>query len=163
MSSFAPYSETEAADPWWRRVGALLREQWIFASLLGLIWCGDTLLLFSEGGKRLLMIPGVAMMAVLGIFGRRHPVGCGLAALAVLGGNTAVAWVVNADLYSAGLESILPTENLVGLLLVLYLFRLHPLRKAVPVTALLVVACLAAVVIRNRCRSSTRHPGSSRR
>jgi signal transduction histidine kinase len=126
----------------------MLREQWIFAALLGLVWCGDTLLLAA--GDSLLLIPGVTLMALLAIFGRRSPVQCGLAAVVVLCWNTALSWVSRVDFYSVAMERVLPTENLAGLLLVLYLFRRRPLHQAIPVTAALVVACVGAVLFRSR-------------
>ncbi|MGW3471397.1 sensor histidine kinase [Saccharopolyspora sp. NPDC000995] len=146
MSNFATSPATEPVAPWWRRLGDFLREQWIFAGLLGLLWCGDTLGLLSNRGAAL--IPGVTAMALLAIAGRRAPLRCGLAAAVVLCGTTAAGRLTGAYFHSLGLEKITPTENLAGLLLVLYLFRYHPLRKAVPVTAVLVVACVASVLVR---------------
>ncbi|MGP4016649.1 sensor histidine kinase [Saccharopolyspora sp. 5N708] len=148
MSSFATIPETGPAEPWWHRFGALLREQWIFAALLGLVWCGDTLALLTDSGRPRLMTLVVTAMALLAVFGRRHPVRCGLAAAVLLCCTTAVVRLADANLYSLGLESVLPTENLAGLLLVLYLFQFRPFRKAIPVTAVLVLACLVAVLFR---------------
>ncbi|WP_394378507.1 sensor histidine kinase [Saccharopolyspora spinosa] len=146
MSSFATSPAAEPVAPWWRRLGEFLREQWIFAGLLGLLWCGDTLGLLSNRSAAL--IPGVTAMALLAIAGRRAPLRCGLAAAVVLCGTTMVGRLTGAYFLSLGLANITPTENLAGLLLVLYLFRYHPLRKAVPVTAVLVVACVASVLVR---------------
>lgn len=142
---------TESDAPWWRRFGSLLREQWIFAALLGLIWAGDSLVLISSSGHYrygMLLIPGITAMALLAVFGRRYPVRCGLLAAAVLLGNTAVLVVLRVHVHTLGLDEILPTENAAGLLLVLYTFKSSPLRKAIPVTATLVLACLASVVVR---------------
>ncbi|MCI2418889.1 histidine kinase [Saccharopolyspora sp. K220] len=149
MSSFVTSPKTEPAEPWWRRFGAFLHEQWIFAALLGLVWSGDALALLTDHGRSPLLILPITAMAVLAIFGRRHPVRCGLAAAVLLCGTTAVVRLTDANVYSLGLESVLPTENLAGLLLVLYLFQFRPVRKAIVVTAALVVACLAAVVFRD--------------
>ncbi|WP_190820022.1 sensor histidine kinase [Saccharopolyspora pogona] len=146
MSNFATSPGTGPVAPWWRRLGDFLREQWIFAGLLGLLWLGDTLGWLSNRGA--VLIPGITAMALLAIAGRRAPVRCGLAAAVVLCGTTVVGRLAGAYFHSLGLEKITPTENLAGLLLVLYLFRFHPLRKAVPVTAVLVVACVASVLVR---------------
>ncbi|MDA3644712.1 histidine kinase [Saccharopolyspora indica] len=153
MSSFATPNGPGPDAPWWHRFGSLLREQWIFAALLGLVLCGDTLALLEIYGDRrsaVLMLPGIAVMALLAIFGRRYPVRCGLLAAVVLLGNTGVLAVTRSYVYSLGLAEILPTENAAGLLLVLYLFRASPLRKAIPVTAVLVLSCLVSVAVRLR-------------
>ncbi|MFI0464800.1 sensor histidine kinase [Saccharopolyspora sp. 5N102] len=154
MSNIATSPGPGPTAPWWRRLGDLLREQWIFAGLLGLIWLGNTLGLFEDD---IVLIPGITAMALLAILGRRAPVWCGLAAAAVLCGNTVVGRLNGAYFHSLGLEKITPTENLAGLLLVLYLFRFRPLRKAIPVTAALVVACVASVLV--RLDSSWAYPG----
>ncbi|MER7077546.1 Signal transduction histidine kinase [Saccharopolyspora kobensis] len=151
MSSFATPNGTGPDAPWWHRFGSLLREQWIFAALLGLVLCGDALALISIGGYQRggpLLIPGITAMALLAVLGRRRPVRCGLLAALALIGNTGVLVLTRSEVYHLGLAEILPTENAAGLLLVLYLFRASSLRKAIPVTAVLVLACLASVVVR---------------
>ncbi|MER5388314.1 histidine kinase [Saccharopolyspora sp. NPDC002686] len=153
MSSFATPNGPGPDAPWWHRFGSLLREQWIFAALLGLVLCGDTLALLEIYGNQrgaVLLLPGIAAMALLAVLGRRYPVRCGLLAAVVLLGNTAALAVTRSYVYSLGLAEILPTENAAGLLLVLYLFRASPLRKAIPVTAVLVLSCLASVAVRLR-------------
>lgn len=138
--------------PWWRRFGSLLRDQWMFAALLGLVWAGDSLVLISATGNQrdALVIPGITAMALLAVLGRRYPVRCGLLAAVVLLGDTAVLMANRSHIHSLGLDEILPTENAAGLLLVLYNFKSSPLRKAVPVTAVLVLTCLTSAVLRLR-------------
>ncbi|GAA0507183.1 two-component sensor histidine kinase [Saccharopolyspora subtropica] len=150
MSGFATHPGRGPDAPWWCRFGTLLREQWIFAALLGLVWCGDLLLMASGGGSYLLLAPSATAMALLAVLGRRHPVCCGLAAAVLLTGTTVLVFAGGMDVYSLGLANILPTENAAGLLLVLYAFRAKPPRKAVPVTAVLVVACVVSVFVRGR-------------
>ncbi|MEV0056456.1 histidine kinase [Saccharopolyspora shandongensis] len=145
MSNIATSPGTEPSAPWWRRLVLFLRSQWIFAGLLGLFWLGDTLGLLDDDS---VLLPGITAMALLAILGRRAPVWCGLAAAVVLGCTTVVGRLSGAHFHSLGLITITPTENLAGLLLVLYLFRFRPLHKAIPVTAVLVVSCVASVLVR---------------
>ncbi|MHA6801649.1 sensor histidine kinase [Bounagaea algeriensis] len=143
-------SVARAALHW---AGALLREQWIFAALLGLTWCGDVLLLVSGGSAALVAVPGLTAVAVLALLARRAPVTCGLAGAAVLAGATLL---VRVDLLPAPegfgplpvLLGTRPTENLAGLLFVLALHRGATLLRALPVTAALVLSALAAVALR---------------
>ncbi|MHA6806163.1 sensor histidine kinase [Salinifilum ghardaiensis] len=132
---------------------ALLREQWIFAALLGLTWCGDVLLLVSGGSAQLVIVPELTALAVLALLARRAPVTCGLAGAVVLGGATLLARAgLLPEPEAFGPLPVLlgtrPTENLAGLLLVLALYRGAPLSRALPVTAALVLAALGAVGLR---------------
>lgn len=127
----------------------MLREQWIFAALMGLVWCGDTLLLIDRGDASLIAIPGSTALAVLAISAWRYPVYSGLIGAVVLCVSTAATVLANAKPYSLGLGSILPTENAAGLLLVLYVFWKRPRLPAASVTAALVLSCLVAIFARS--------------
>jgi signal transduction histidine kinase len=125
-----------------------LREQWIFAALMGLVWCGDTLLIIDRDDTELLLIPGATLMSVLALTARRYPVHSGLIAACAMAISTLVAHAVGAKPHSFGLHTVLPAENAAGLLLVLYVFWKRPLGRAIPVAAALVISCLLAVFAR---------------
>jgi signal transduction histidine kinase len=127
----------------------MLREQWIFAALMGLVWCGDTLVTLDRGKAELVLVPGATLMTALALAGRRYPVHCGLAAAATVAVSTVLVRVTHVVPHSIGLISILPVENAAGLLLVLYAFWKRPRIPAAAVTVALVASCLAAVFLRS--------------
>lgn len=152
MQTSATPPSTATTLPWWRRIAAGTRLHWIFAALIGLIWATDTLMLSVKSPQTsLLAFPGMTLMCALALLGRRHPVHSGLAGAVVMLLSSLViheATGAELELYSAGIQTILPTENAAGMLLVLYVCWLRPLRRSVPVTAALVLACLISVAVR---------------
>lgn len=94
------------------------------------------------------MIPGFTLMALAAILAWTFPVHSGLAGALILAGSSALAYALEIDTYSLGLATILPTEDLAGLLMVLYLFWKRPLTRAIPVTVVLVVTCVISVEVR---------------
>lgn len=142
-----------SARAWWRAVGQLLREQWIFAALLGLTWCGDLLIMLAGGRDELLAAPGVTLVAGMALVGRRHPVVCGALAALVLLGNTVLLAPEYAPTMSYGplnpvLAWMFATENFAGMLLVLALFQVASMPRALLVTGLLSTTAVASVVLR---------------
>ncbi|MEU6129595.1 histidine kinase [Saccharopolyspora sp. NPDC047091] len=131
-----------------QRLGRLVRAPWFLAALMTLLCCADVVLLVKRGGTGPVAAPGAALLALLAVRGRRHPVVCSAAAAAVLLLSSAMIRIAGAEPHSAGLGTILPTENVAGMLLVLFAHRrLSPL-KALPVTAGLVLACFGAMYLR---------------
>ena len=153
----SPDGETTGPDapPWWLRLGRTLRAQWIFAALLGISWGTELLVITDRDPMSPLMIPGFTLMALAAVLAWRYPVSGGLAGAAVLAGSSALVYALEIDTYSLGLATILPTEDLAGVLMVLYLFWKRPLSRAVPVTALLVVTCVLSVWVRVLAHPST--------
>lgn len=134
---------------WWRRFGSLLREQWIFAALLGFVWAGDLMVMLAHTHHDAAeLAPGMTAMVLLALVGRWYPTRCSLLACAALLGNTAVFAVTDADIHSIHLGLILMTENAAGTLLVLYAFRARPLHKAIPAATALVLSCLTSIAVR---------------
>ncbi len=133
------------------RLGSILREQWIFAALLGLVWCGDLFLTLHRADP--VALPGSTLMAVLAIVAWRYPVHGGLAAVVVMTGSTLALYGFDATTYSFGLVSVLPAENAAALLIVLYLFWKRSSSQAVPVAAALALSCLLAIFIRTEAPS----------
>lgn len=136
------------APPWWKRLARTLRAQWIFAALLGISWGTELLVITDRDPMSPLMVPGFTLMALTAVLAWSYPVSGGLAGAAVLAGSSALAYALEIDTYSLSLATILPTENLSGLLMVLYLFWKRPLRRAIPVTVVLVVTCVLSVWVR---------------
>ncbi|MER7013059.1 histidine kinase [Saccharopolyspora sp. NPDC000359] len=151
MSSFATSTGPGPDAPWWRRFGSLLRDQWVFAALLSMAWVADTYALALNVGSgsppHMLLVGGITALVLLAVLGRRYPVRCGLLAVVVLVANTGVVVLTREHVHSL-LDEVLPTENAAGLLLVLYAFRSSPLRRAIPLTAVLVMACLSSIGLR---------------
>ncbi|MGJ7907713.1 histidine kinase [Actinopolyspora sp. H202] len=126
-----------------------MREQWIFAALLLLTWLGELAHTLDAGFPELGRIPLITVMVLLALAARWYPVGCGL-----LGAGTLLLGVVlsHAPGFEPGpgvLAHVSITENVAGLLLVVYAFRGLPRSRAAAVTAVLVVSCLAAVFLRD--------------
>lgn len=132
-----------------RRLVTLLREQWVFAALLGIVWCGDVLFTVDRTDSALVLIPGSTVMAVLALVGWRYPAWAGLAASLVVLGTTGLIELVGAYMYPVGLDFIQPMENAAGVLLLLYVFWKRSLRVAIPVGTALVGSALAAVIVRS--------------
>ncbi|GAA4866030.1 histidine kinase [Saccharopolyspora cebuensis] len=141
-----------------RRFVDLLRDQWVFAGLLGLLWCGEVLLAVEAWDGAVALIPGNAALVLLAIVARVRPVQGGMAAAVVLVANTGVVALTDPRLYSVGLEKILVTENAAGMLIVLYLFRSGRISRAIPVTAVLVLSCLGSIALRRAFLGSEDHP-----
>ena len=134
--------------PWWQRLSALLREQWIFATALGLILVGEVLMLADRSDRDVLAVPGLAAMAALALLARRRPTLCAAAGAVVLAANSVLIRWVDGDPYSFGLAAILLTENVAGVALVLTAFWRARKRFAIPVTAALVLSCLGSIYLR---------------
>ncbi|GAA3364630.1 sensor histidine kinase [Saccharopolyspora gregorii] len=137
-----------------QRLGRLLRAPWFLAALMTLSCSADVVLLIQHGGTAPIAVPGAALLALLAVRGRRHPVVCSAAAAAVLVLSSAVIRIAGAAPPSVGLEAILATENLALMLLVLFAHRRLPPMKALPVTAGLVLACIGSVYLRGNMPSA---------
>lgn len=132
----------------WRRLTALVREQWIFAALLGLVWCGDVLVALDRDTDLAVLVSASTVMTVLAIFGWRHPVRYGVAAAVTMCLSTGVFILLYADPFSLGIAYVQPAENAAGVLLLLYVFWKRRLTYAIPVGCALVGSCLFAVFMR---------------
>lgn len=105
------------------------------------------MLLLAHGSHAAL--PGITLMAILAVAAWNYPVHSGLLSAVVLVLSAAATTATGARLHSSGLQTILPTENAAGLLLVLYLFWKRRALHAVTVTVALVGACVAALFTRS--------------
>lgn len=128
-----------------RTAAGALRDQWIFAALLALVWCAETLLTIDRGGHEILLLPGITALVVLALTARSCSLISGVLAAMVIAGDTALTQVLELDPVPGLLLHVSPTENAAGLLIVLYAFKTLPRSKPYPVAVLLVAACLLAV------------------
>ncbi|GAB3556455.1 signal transduction histidine kinase [Actinopolyspora lacussalsi] len=126
-----------------------LREQWIFAALLLLTWLGELFLIVEAGDSSLGRIPLITMMVLLALAARWYPLRCGLLGAGTLLFGLALARYLDIDPGPGLLPRVSFTENVAGLLLVVYAFRSLPRVRATLVTAVLVTTCLVAVFFRN--------------
>ncbi|WP_139235191.1 sensor histidine kinase [Actinopolyspora lacussalsi] len=131
-----------------RTVGAL-REQWIFAALLLLTWLGELAHTLDAGFPELGRIPLITVMVLLALAARWYPVRCGLLGACTLLLGVVLSWAPGFEPGPGLLANVSITENLAGLLLVVYAFRALPRDRAALVTAALVGSCLAALFLRD--------------
>ncbi|SDP80898.1 Histidine kinase-, DNA gyrase B-, and HSP90-like ATPase [Actinopolyspora xinjiangensis] len=132
-----------------RRVVDALRQQWIFAALLLLTWCGELVLTLDTGVSALARVPLITVMVLLALVGRWYPVRCGLLGAGTLLVGLALTGFLDVPAGPAVLPRVSVTENVAGLLLVVYAFRGLSRARATLVTAVLVAACLVVVFFRN--------------
>lgn len=129
----------------------MLKEQWILASLLGIVWCGDMLVTIerSQSGELALLTLPPTVMCVLALLGWRKPSHCGVLAAGVLGLSSAAMSFAGVYPYAAEeFGFVQPAEDAAGVLLVLYVFWKRPIAHALPVAGTLVLACLWALLVR---------------
>lgn len=147
-------ARTTGRPPPHHRAVAALREQWLFAALLGLALAADVALSTNPYGQPWGLVPGAAVMVLLALRARWYPLSSGVLAAVVMLASTAVSRLLVWTPVDALVPNVLLSENAAGLLLVLYAFWIAPRSRAIPVTAVLVLACLAAVLLRR----GTPHP-----
>ncbi|MBA8827317.1 signal transduction histidine kinase [Saccharopolyspora lacisalsi] len=144
----APEQVSPPAPWWWHSLLASLREQWIFAALLGLVWCGETIMTLQYGTGSPVLLATSTAMAVLALWARRSPVRAGLLAAVAMILSTVVFRLFGLRSGPDLLWNVTFTENAAGALLVLYVFWKASRGRAVVVTATLAAACLFAVFVR---------------
>lgn len=141
-------SSSPTTQPWRRRLRRVVLGAWLPATVLTVLCCIDSVLSALHSTADLVLVPGLALFALLAVRGRAYPALCGAAAAGVLVLSSLVVNVTGAVPYLQPFGPILPTENIGGVLLVLYVHRRLPAAKAAPVTGLLASAFLVSLHLR---------------
>ncbi len=144
-----PEAKRIAAVSCWYNACEFLREQWIFAALLGLVCCGDVLTTMSRGGSALIVFSQTGMSA-LAVLAWRYPVICALAAAGAMSTATFMMWLCDVVPHSLGVAYVLPAENAAALLIVFYLCWKAPRRRAMAATSVLLLSCVLVALVRSR-------------